>query len=125
MVQANEGRLCQVSKSTSTNKAAVIVNCEWKRVQGTGDVELENIGVLQKITVKVHIACVQVFANGMAQDVDASALGIVPSVVRCRERRAEQLEAEFVNESLRFPGAVIKSANEVALVANLVCHGCG
>ena len=79
----------------------------------------------KEITMKGAIACVQVFADAMAQDIDASALSIVPGVVRIRERGAELAQAVLVNKTLLFPADVDHSANGVALVANLVWQSCG
>ena len=109
-MQANEGRLGTVTENGSPNKIADIVDSQWHRIQGVGEIELSkdegnnfvlcNLA-LHQITVKGAIASVHVFAANMALVVNASALSNVPGIIRRSEREAEPLLFYLVNKGFQ------------------------
>ena len=128
MEQANEGWLRTVGKTSSTDKRAVVINGQWHRIHGAGDVDLCKRGhfiVPEEITMESVVACVQVFTDSVSSDIDSPALSIVPSVVWLGVRSAELAKAVLVNKSLLFPAYVDYSADKVTLIAYLVCQSRG
>src|SRR5436305_4285029 len=115
-VRANESRLRLVAEDNGANKNFIVVNSQWDRIQGAGDIQLKKRWVLrvhELITVKSAIASVQVFAYDMAFDVNAAALSHVPGVVRCHDRAAEVAVSQLENKTLNAPAGIGHTANGV------------